>query len=129
LNYGKIIYEVLSNDSDVGGVAGNKIYPGRATQGAKLPYIVYTNVTNPPLNSKEFPAKVDQPTFQLDCFSNTKKEVDDLTEKVRAALEGNTGNIAGFEVDGAMIEDVSDNFDEDRQLQRTSMDVKLFINR
>lgn len=129
MNYGKIIYDILSNDSDVTNKVGSRIYPDRASQGASYPYIVYSDVANPATNVKEGKAPVDQPTFQVSVFAKNKNEAADTSEKVRSALERTSGDYQGYTVADIAYDDYQSLYDEDQNVHHIASDFELFIQR
>jgi len=129
LNYGKVIFSLLSNSTDVTGIVGQNIYPVRSANQTPFPYVVYTQVANEPQNVKEKQTPVDIASFQLDCYARNHNTAADLSEKVRAALDKQSGKIAGLEVAGISFQSSDFAFDEDQDVQRVIVEVDLFIQR
>jgi len=126
LNYGKVIFSLLSNSTDVTGIVGQNIYPVRSANQTPFPYVVYTQVANEPQNVKE---TVDIASFQLDCYARNHTTAAELSEKVRTALDKQSGTIAGQEVAGISFQSSDFAFDEDQDVQRVIVEVDLFIQR
>lgn len=129
MNYGKAIYNILSNDSDVNSAVNGRIYPVRGTQGVSFPYIVYSLVSSPPVNVKQAKAPVDQPTYQISVFGKTKTEVADISDKVRSAMERTSGTFKGIDVADISYDGTQDLYDEDQDVHLMTVDFVLFIQR
>lgn len=111
------------------GIVGQNIYPVRSFNQTAFPYIVYTQVANEPQNVKQSKTPVDIASFQLDCYARNFNVAADLSEKVRAALDKQSGTIAGIEVADTSFQSSDFGFDEDQDVQRIIVEVDLFIQR
>lgn len=84
------IKTVLYADSDVGAVAGDRIYEGYMPQQPTFPNVVFTRSSTLYLMSLDGRNPKSNGTFQIDCRATTSSVVHDLTDKVLAALEAAT---------------------------------------
>ena len=96
---GLAIYHILYNDSDVSSTVSDRIYPEIAPEGATIPYIVYSIVSNTPVETKE-ETVIDEATIELFTVSNKYKNLMTLADKVRSAMDRAqyTSTAAGLEI-------------------------------
>jgi len=76
---------MLKDDSAVSALVGTRIYPELAEEGAQTPYVVYSVVSNTPVDTKES-APVDEAQLEVFSVADTYAAANDLADKVRAAL-------------------------------------------
>lgn len=84
------VFPILSEDSDVIGFVGNRIYRhGHAPQNANAPYITWFVVVGTPENCMDTTPTIDRYTIQIDCWSshNGSTQVEQMAEAVRDAME------------------------------------------
>ena len=86
MKVGLAIYNILRNDSAVQALVSGRIYPELAPEGAAMPYIVYSVVSNTPSDTKKS-TPVDEARCELFSVQTTYSLVNDLADKVRAALD------------------------------------------
>lgn len=85
MKVGLAIRALLLDDSDVTAIT-NRIYPELAVEGAAVPYIVYSVVSNSPSDSKRG-TPVDDADIEIFSVASTYSAANDLADKVRAALD------------------------------------------
>jgi len=85
MKVGAAIYTMLKDDSAVAALVGTRIYPELAEEGAVTPYVVYSVVSNTPVDTKES-APVDEAQLEVFSVADTYAAANDLADKVRAAL-------------------------------------------
>jgi len=124
---------VLSNNSAVTALVGERIFLSRALQGTTLPYIVYhsgqpiVNNTDTSYSSGEFGR------LQVDCIALTATAAAELAEAVRTAFEITyPGVFNGVTVQCALFDNqMSMQYDEAREegVFGEILDFKVFYNR
>lgn len=101
---GKAIYNILSNDADVSAIVSTRIYPIEAKQGAAYPYIVFDITATDPLESKDAP-QYDFENVEIRCYdqggTGAYLNLEDLADKIVAALNDTTGTFAGVVIKSA----------------------------
>lgn len=103
---GKAIYAILSTAVPVTGIVSTRIYPDMATQDATYPFVVYTITGILPSNTKDHASQMDEVTASVICYADSYNSVQDLAEKVRAALDGKTrGTYGGVSLQSIRITD------------------------
>lgn len=85
MKVGAAIYSMLKDDSAVSALVGTRIYPELAEEGAQTPYVVYSVVSNTPVDTKDS-APVDEAQLEVFSVADTYAAANDLADKVRAAL-------------------------------------------
>lgn len=86
MKVGLALYNLLQNDSNVQTLVNGRIYPELAPEGATMPYIVYSVVSNSPSDTKDG-APVDEAECEIFSVSATYQAVNNLADKVRLALD------------------------------------------
>ena len=94
MKVGAAIYSMLKDDSAVSALVGTRIYPELAEEGAQTPYVVYSVVSNTPVDTKES-APVDEAQLEVFSVADTYAAANDLADKVRAALSRQSKKVYG----------------------------------
>jgi len=103
---GKAIYAILSTAVPVTSIVSTRIYPDMATQDAIYPFVVYSITGILPSNTKDHASQMDEVTASVICYADSYNTVQDLAEKVRAALDGKTrDNYGGISLQSIRITD------------------------
>ena len=85
MKVGAAIYNLLTTDAAVSALVGTRVFPELAVEGGDDPYIVYSVVSNTPVDTKD-KAPVDEAQIEVFSVANTYAKANDLADKVRAAL-------------------------------------------
>lgn len=88
---GDVIYSLLSNDAAVGALVSTRIYPSLAIENVVYPYIVYEQTGNEPTNDKDGPSTLDTLTYDIEIYTKSLNESNDLGVKVRKVLDRHAG--------------------------------------
>ena len=94
MKVGAALRGLLLADSAVGLLASGRIYPELAPEGAAMPYIVYSVVSNSPADSKDG-TPVDQAQVEVYSVDDSYAGANDLADKVRAALDRKSKTTSG----------------------------------
>lgn len=103
---GKAIYSILTGDSAVSALVGNRVYPQIAAQGAAFPFIVYVLQDTSPSDTKSGVSTLDEVRYDIVVASETYAEASDLTNKIRTALDRYTGTVSGVVIDSIQFIDL-----------------------
>lgn len=95
---GDVLYNLLSNDSDVTDIVSTRIYPFMAIEDIAYPYIVYTIENTDPTQSKDCSGALDTFTVNVELYTETLSELEDLGNKTRTILNRNKGTIETLNV-------------------------------
>lgn len=90
---GDVIYNLLSNDVDVSAIVGTNIFPYLAIESVAYPYIVYSQTGLEPTNEKDGVSCLDKIEVEIEMYSETLAEVEDLADKVRTVLDRYNGTV------------------------------------
>ena len=85
---------MLKDDSAVSALVGTRIYPELAEEGAATPYVVYSVVSNTPIDTKDS-APVDEAQLEVFSVADTYAAANDLADKVRTALSRQSKKVYG----------------------------------
>lgn len=86
------LYSTLSGAAPVSAIVGTDIYPDAAPQELDPPFIVYNRIGTEPTTTIHGTVVATKVTFEVLCLAETRAVVEDLADKVVAALV-----TAGFE--------------------------------
>lgn len=104
----KGIVALLLADAAVTAMVGTRVEPAGTAQTLARPNIVYQRVTTNRLYSQDGPAGSGDARVQLSIWADTYATVKDLADKVRTALEGYRGTVAGIVLDSVRLDDEDD---------------------
>ena len=122
MKVGLAIYNLLKNDATVNGQVGGRIYPELAKEGAIMPYIVYSVVSNSPSDTKEG-TPIDEAQCEVFSVGNTYLVCNSLADKVRAALDRK-----GVTVSDASAGDITvQSINYTNEITEVSADRKTYI--
>lgn len=103
---GKAIYSILTGDSAVSALVGNRVYPQIAAQGAAFPFVVYVLQDTSPSDTKSGVSTLDEVRYDIVVASESYAEASDLTNKIRTALDRYTGTVSGVVIDSIQFIDL-----------------------
>ena len=86
MKVGLAIYNLLKNDATVNGQVSGRIYPELAKEGAVMPYIVYSVVSNSPRDTKDG-TPIDEAQCEIFSVGSSYIQCNTLADKVRTALD------------------------------------------
>lgn len=128
--YGKVLYNLLSNDATVSGLLSNRIFPVIVPQEALFPAIVYTQVActfKYTHRTSQQASKIETHLIQLDIFDKSYDVMIQAAEAAKNALEGYKGTLEGQEVRNILLDREREDFDQELQLFRKIIDITLTI--
>ena len=122
---GKAIYGLL-NVTAINDLIGTRIYPVVAPNNAStFPCIVYEVSSTEPVNHKDrLNTQADgskgriqeRVTINIYCSGYEYRQVEELENEVRKALDGFRGDVNGVCVDGVILENSSDSYSHDLEI-------------
>tara|TARA_B100001093_G_C26601006_1_gene915869 strand:+ start:368 stop:784 length:417 start_codon:yes stop_codon:yes gene_type:complete len=138
MEIGKVIYNILSNDSNVAPLvttSGNlRIFPSRYNfpTDVKLPYITYQMFGDEPNNTKNGVSTYDYVRVQISIYHNSYADMTTLAGHVRTALDYVSGTYSGVVVDKIFYQDQNELYDDSAGsigLYGIAQDYRFNINR
>ena len=88
-----VIYNKLSNTANVTAIVGTKIYPFLAISKVVEPYIVFEQTAIEPTDDKDGVSDLDTILFNVEMYSKTPSELEDLATKVRTVFDRFSGTV------------------------------------
>lgn len=110
------IFDILSNDSNVGSIFGNRIRPNFTGQNDGQPYIIYEVDSLEPTPTKDAYNLVDYVEVNIRVFSKQHKDIRDGGQYVRDALEFFKGSKQGTNINRCKITNQQDRYDDEGEL-------------
>ena len=95
---GKVIYGRLTTDAAVTGICGLNIFPDIAPQNVQYPFVVYTIVNSLPVDFKDGQSNLEEITLQIDVYTQSYDDTQDLSNLIRNRLDRFTGTAEGIDV-------------------------------
>ena len=95
---GKLIYSRLSTDGSITAYVGTKIYPDITPQNVQYPFVVYTITNSLPVDYKDGQSNLEEITLQIDVYTQSYDDTQDLANLIRNRLDRFTGTVEGVEV-------------------------------
>ena len=95
---GKVIYGRLTTDAAVTGICGLNIFPDIAPQNVQYPFVVYTITNSLPVDYKDGQSNLEEITLQIDVYTQSYDDTQDLANLIRNRLDRFTGTVEGVEV-------------------------------
>ena len=95
---GKLIYSRLSTDGSITAYVGTKVYPDITPQNVQYPFVVYTIVNSLPVDFKDGQSNLEEITLQIDVYTQSYDDTQDLANLIRNRLDRFTGTVEGIDV-------------------------------
>ena len=95
---GKLIYSRLSTDGSITAYIGTKIYPDITPQNVQYPFVVYTITNSLPVDYKDGQSNLEEITLQVDVYTQSYDDTQDLANLIRNRLDRFTGTTEGIDV-------------------------------
>jgi len=95
---GKLIYNRLSTNGAILAYVGTKIYPDIVPQNVQYPFVVYTIVNSLPVDFKDGQSNLEEITLQIDVYTQSYDDTQDLSNLIRNRLDRFVGTVEGVEV-------------------------------
>ena len=95
---GKLIYSRLSTDGSITAYIGTKIYPDITPQNVQYPFVVYTITNSLPVDYKDGQSNLEEITLQIDVYTQSYDDTQDLANLIRNRLDRFTGTVEGIDV-------------------------------
>lgn len=122
------VIAILEADSDVvgliGGAGSERLHVTRMPQDKAIPdaegAVVIRRTDQLPEGTKDGASTLDEIDFEIEIYAKSHLVLEDLSDKIRTALDRTTGTYAGIKVQSIRYDDSADDFDDEQELhQRT----------
>ena len=128
------LHSYLSTYAGLVALIGDRVYPLRIPQTGTLPCLTYQRISTPRIHTHDntgIAGDLTSPRFQFDAWAETNKSVKDITDQVRAALNGKTGSIgtapSAITIRAALADNETPEYDPDSELYRSRSDYIIWI--
>lgn len=112
---GASIYTLLSGHEPLTDLVGLQIYPVQAPQGKKDPMVIFGITDQEGNHSKDRLSPEDWYKIELVAYSKDYDNMHSIHKQIRAALDGQSGTIAGNEVSQISFMNYEDGWEEERE--------------
>lgn len=123
----------LSTYAGLVALIGDRVFPMRIPQGGTLPCLTYQRISTPRIlthQSSGATGDLAHPRFQFDAWASTQKAAKLITDQVRAALNGRTGEIGtapnNITIRAALVENEVPEYIPDVDLNRSRSDYIIW---
>lgn len=126
-----LIYKLL-NTAGVSSLVGTRVYGRVLPQSASLPCITITRISTPRLHSHDTSgsAGTANPRIQIDAHATTYKAAKQITDAVRAAMNGFRGTITNgadsVVVQAALVDNELPDYDGETEIYRSQSDYIIW---
>jgi len=87
-----------------------RIYVGQVPQRADLPFVTISRISHGHEHHLGKSSAFARADFQIDSYAFTAKQVDQVSEAIRLAIDGFTGSMNNVQVNDCFLTDESDEF-------------------
>ena len=105
------LYTLLSSNSGITNLVQKRIYPGIAPQTARVPFIVFRLISNPPIHIMGGDATLYKPRFSIFIHANEYDEVKTIRDAVQSAMRDVSGTYDTIVIQHIYYEDENDSYD------------------
>jgi len=125
---GDVIYTLLSNDADVSALVSTRIYPSLAIENVVYPYIVYETTGNEPTDDKDGKSSIDTLDYDIEIYTETLDQLNDLSTKVRNVLDRYSGTVSGKQIQSMQYTADNTGYSDDNRvyLKMQNYDIRYF---
>tara|TARA_R100001244_G_scaffold42085_2_gene38078 strand:- start:5331 stop:5732 length:402 start_codon:yes stop_codon:yes gene_type:complete len=130
MDSGKVIYNLLTGDTEIADLVDKRIFPNVAKNTTEFPFIVYDVDGESPTDEKDGVSTLDTDSVMVSCYCKTYAQASDLARKIRTALDRISGTYSGVVVQSIKYNGYNDLFDEnvsDEGVYRKALDFDLRI--
>jgi len=120
------INAILLADPGVAAVVASRIYPVVMPEDPTLPAITYQRIDGPRETSLDLDSSLAHPRIQVSAWGNAYADVKNAADAVREALNGFSGTIAGFTIQGIVIESDNDLYDPQTRTYHVATDFEVW---
>lgn len=106
--------------------ADGRVYPLKAKQGVKKPYITYQRIALDEDYTHAGFSGLSANDYQINCWGKNAVEARVLADKVRRAISGFKGMMGNEVIQAAFIDTINEEFEEELGIFRVFVDVTLW---
>ena len=116
---GKEMFNILTNDSDVKKLVGNKVFPIVANEGTTFPFIVYRRTNYTPASNKDYTSEI--VGIEINILSQRYDEGVNIADVVATSLDRKETDF----IEDIQITNISEDYIEDTFVERIYLDIYI----
>jgi len=120
------LYSKLAADSGVSALVSTRIYPLLVPQDASLPAIAYQRISGPRDHAHDGATGLALARVQVTCLGSSYDETKDVSEAVRAAIDGGAGTWGSTTVGACLLENERDEWATPFDKSTVQMDFMIW---
>lgn len=118
MNTEAAIYSLLSGNTAITNIVGNKIYPDTIPQGTENPCITFSEIAVMPNNTKTSTSKLDVCTMTINNYHNSQMLAKQLGAIIRNVLDGYKGIVANSNIQSIVFNTSASYYDYEAECYR-----------
>mgnify|MGYP003557028686 CR=1 FL=1 len=122
------LVNILKADSAVAALVVTRVFFADAPQTPPVPFILMTRVGTQFVHSLNSNAGLSRARIQLDCYAKTQKEARSVGQAVKDAIDTFRGTNSDVIIQGVLLLDSMDGYDESPELRRVTQDYHVWYN-
>ena len=119
------VRDKLLSDSAVSALVSERVYASELPQKPTYPAIIYEHVDSERDFTMEGPSGFVTTTMEIRVYASSYSGVKDLATKIRQVLNGLDDMILGVKILGIFLQNESDDFDEDLDVNISILDYSV----
>lgn len=116
---GKEMFNILTNDSEVKKLVGNKVFPIVANEGTTFPFIVYRRTNYTPASNKDYTSEI--VGIEINILSQKYDEGVNIADVVATSLDRKETDF----IEDIQITNISEDYIEDTFVERIYLDIYI----
>ncbi len=124
----KALVNILKADVDVAALVVTRVFFADAPQTPPVPFILMTRIGTQYVHSLNSNAGLCNARIQLDCYAKTQKEARSVGQAVKNAIDTFRGTNSDVTIQGVLLLDSMDGYDESPELRRVTQDYHVWYN-
>jgi Protein of unknown function (DUF3168) len=113
---------LLADAAIAAAVGGPRVFPVVLPQGERRASLVYTRISDVGDHHMGGPSGLARPRYQIDAYAALQDDADSLARLVKDRLDGFRGLMGSVQVQGAFLDSLRDEYEQEAELFRTSVD-------
>lgn len=128
MNPGKVIYKLLSEESAITAIVGDRISPILLDEDSNFPAILYTCISHVNFKTINGNTNLMRGKYQIDCFAESDSQAMQLAELVQEALDSQKMVFEDTDVQFMTVDSVINFYDAETQIHRYILDLTVHFS-
>jgi hypothetical protein len=125
------LYSYLTAAAGITALVSTRVYAFRIPQHMTLPCLTYQRISTARVHTHDTSGSTGlaRSRFQFDAWADSYDTAKDITDALRAALNGKTGTLTGtYAIQAALVEEESPELDPQSNLYRSRSDYMIWVS-